>query len=108
MDLNPRCKAWVLLRGGPPLMVTQDVEEVIEKLASHSDSELVEFTSLAHIGDAGDPRPTWDAFDVHIERASIYGCSRITKAKWDDQIRDHAQGAMVPRMALAGVSLPGS
>lgn len=91
--LVPR-SALLLTHG--TINVFEHPDEVLVKLDAHSPDEMIEFSTYTMIGDPRDlkldPNSTW------IERQTIVGIRQITRAAWNDLLRDQKRHALVPSM----------
>lgn len=94
-----RARAYLLVRNGPPIWVVEGVGQVSEELSLATGDELIEFTTLATLGDAR--QPTFEPVSFWVERGVIYGFGAISKAKWKDHLAD------LRKSALGAPAMPG-
>lgn len=94
---RPRGQLYV--RGIEPIPVIEPMDEIRARLDEASDSDFIPFTVLAMLGSLSSPK--WDAHEINIERASIWGYGNITKAKWEDRLNDLRQQAMSPGLTMS-------
>lgn len=100
-ELENRPRTGIILAAGGTRTLLDRPGEVLRKVEEATASEWIEFNSFHTLG--APPRPTLDPAPLWIQGGQIVGIIALTKAWWEDQLRDAQQAALGGSASIAGM-----